>query len=197
MRRLDQAFDRQWGTDTSGTVNLGELKVDRTLALHGVRYQASDGDRLLEILNKLELPYSNYSFIDFGAGKGRIVLSAALLPFRKVYGVEFSPDLVSRAENNLAAFRRHAPQTAPVEIVCCDAAAFNLPSGNLVCYFYNPFDETIMRKVVESLESALDSAARDIKVIYVDPQCSHLFDRSGRWSRDMQGDVLILRAGSH
>lgn len=193
-RVRNQAFDRQWGTETSRMVSLGALELDRDLARHGKRYQASDSNQLREILRRLEISLSDYRFIDFGAGKGRIVLSAALLPFREVYGVEFSPELVRLAEKNLEIFGRRATKMAPIKMICCNAAVFDPPPGNLVCYFYNPFDEVIMRAVIAKLESALDDAARDIHVIYVDPQCGHLFEHSGRWLRSMHEGVLILSA---
>src|SRR5262249_19084439 len=40
-------------------------------------------------------------FIDLGAGKGRVVALAAQYPFRRVQGVEISPQLVAAARVNL------------------------------------------------------------------------------------------------
>ncbi len=191
-RARDRIFDQTWGTDTSAKVNLSELKVDRDLARHGVRYQASDSDWLLAILDSLSLPLADFSFVDFGSGKGRIVLTASLRPFREIYGVEFSPELVAVAEGNLEIFARRNTGMAPVKIVCCDAAAFELPPGNLVCYFYNPFDEHVMAKVVAKLEAALEGGERDIRVIYHDPVCRHLFDASGLWTANELEGTLIF-----
>ena len=69
-----------------------------------MRYQASDDENLALILDELQLPYADYSFIDFGCGKGRIVLTAALRDFRKIYSIEFSVELSSVARNNVEIF---------------------------------------------------------------------------------------------
>jgi predicted RNA methylase len=42
-----------------------------------------------------------FSFVDFGSGKGRVLLVASHYPFREVVGVEFSPELQKIAEGNI------------------------------------------------------------------------------------------------
>jgi hypothetical protein len=194
-RKADGQFDRKWGTDTSGTRNLSSLAVDRDLALHGVRYQASDEQGLLTMLDDMGIDFSDFSFVDYGCGKGRILLSASLRPFRGVHGVEFSDELVAVAEDNLNLFSASAPIQAPVSIACGNAAQYAPPAGNLVCYFYNPFDESIMSQVVARLETALE-AGGDIRIIYLDPEHSDLFRVSGRWQLQQRDDVLMARSGN-
>lgn len=41
-------------------------------------------------------------FLDLGSGKGRMVLSAARFPFRRIIGVELSNDLTAIARRNVA-----------------------------------------------------------------------------------------------
>src|SRR5947207_335541 len=53
--------------------------------------------RELPILN-----YSGYTFVDFGSGKGRMLLLAAEHPFAAVQGVEYNEHLHECAKNNLA-----------------------------------------------------------------------------------------------
>src|SRR6185503_12151373 len=55
------------------------------------------------------------TFIDFGCGKGRVVHQAARWPFRRVIGVEVSPELAEIARAGLAA-RRHRHRSRDVEI---------------------------------------------------------------------------------
>src|SRR3981189_2153520 len=42
------------------------------------------------------------SFIDYGAGLGRVTILAAQLPFKRVIGVEFDEALVERGNANIA-----------------------------------------------------------------------------------------------
>lgn len=194
VRAQDRAFDQRWGTDTSGTRNLGSLKVDSDRARHGVRYQASDDEALRSILDEMAIPYPDYTFIDFGCGKGRIVLAASLYEFKRVVGVDFSDELVSIAKQNIDIFRRKAPPKAPMEIVCTDAADFAIPSGNLLAYFYNPFDATVMAQVVTNLETALDGEKREILAIYVDPRCIEVFEKSGSWTKRVVQQTQVFSA---
>lgn len=57
------------------------------------------------------LDYSKFTFIDFGAGMGRVLLMASERPFRKIIGVEFARELITIAENNLRSYS--PPQAMP------------------------------------------------------------------------------------
>lgn len=195
-RARDHAFDVKWGTDTAGMRDLGSLKINLDRARHGRRYQAGDGEHLLAILDDLGLSFPDYTFIDFGSGKGRVILMAALRPFRRVYGVEFSEELTSVALKNLHIFEQKVSTMSPVQVACVDAAEFKLPVGNLVVYFNNPFDATVMAEVVANLEAALRGGEREIRVIYVHPQCAEIFDRSGYWTRETVQGMLVLSTRS-
>src|ERR1700719_3166712 len=53
-----------------------------------------------------------YTFVDIGAGKGRALLLAAELPFRKVIGVELSEELARIAQKNITLWKHVArPRT--------------------------------------------------------------------------------------
>lgn len=192
IRADNLAFDRRWGIDTMGTCNLSALQIDPQLARHGVRYQASDGDLMLNILDRLPIVHSDFNFIDFGSGKGRIVLFASQRNFKKVYGVEISPELVSIAKRNLESFKEKNEKIAPIKMICSSAEKFEIPDGNIVCYFYNPFDKTIMRPVVENLENHFSRGGATIYVIYVDPRHRAIFDQSGCWRAETFEDVLVF-----
>jgi len=49
--------------------------------------------------------FSQYSFIDMGSGKARMLFVAAELPFRRVIGVEFDRKLHAAAKENIARWR--------------------------------------------------------------------------------------------
>jgi tRNA1(Val) A37 N6-methylase TrmN6 len=80
-----------------------------------------------------------YSFVDVGAGKGRALLLAAGLPFRKIVGVELSEELARIAQRNIARWNRAARPKARIHVVQQDAAKFRWPRTPLLVYLYNPF----------------------------------------------------------
>ncbi len=123
-------------------------------------------------------------FIDYGAGLGRVVVLAAMYPFRKVIGVEVVPKLVAEA-------RRNVEQARPflvcrdVELVECDAARFRLPAEVTVLYFYNPFGGAILKAVMDDIERSQNEHPRAMTAIVknVTEDFSHWFDQSPQWGK--------------
>jgi tRNA1(Val) A37 N6-methylase TrmN6 len=65
-----------------------------------------------------------YTFVDGGAGKGRALLLAAELPFRKVIGVELNEALARIAQRNVILWKRLAQSQLKIRAVHQDAAKF-------------------------------------------------------------------------
>jgi predicted O-methyltransferase YrrM len=103
------AFDRRHGTDTSSFADLKTLGIASENKRHGERYQPSPVYSLRRLLGRLAIRYRDYSFVDFGSGKGRTLLIASELPFKQVIGVEFGEELHLQAERNIA---RYGPRAA-------------------------------------------------------------------------------------
>lgn len=119
------------------------------------------------LLQDLDEDYSNFSFVDFGSGRGRVLLAAAEKPFRNVLGVEFSPRLHNEAERNIADYPSERLKSETVRSVCMDAARFDLPDGDCILYFFNPFGADLLERVVErSLDQARSGKRRIIVILY-------------------------------
>ncbi len=103
------------------------------------------------LIGHVPFPLSAATFVDVGAGMGRVVLLAALHPFRQVVGVEISPALATIARQNLARVPRSTLRCPDVRLVCRDAASYRFPAGDLVVYLYNPFDATVLAPLVARL----------------------------------------------
>jgi SAM-dependent methyltransferase len=158
------AFDRDFGVDTEGIVRLEGLRVrgDRRL---GVHYQPSEPDAVRQVLEALPISGGEFVFVDIGSGKGRVVLIASQLPFKRVIGVEFCEEFHDVARANVAAFPESARRCGSVELACMDAAEFEFPADPLVLYFYNPFLEPTMRKVLDNLGASLAPSPRPVFVV--------------------------------
>jgi SAM-dependent methyltransferase len=110
------------------------------------------------------------SFIDYGAGLGRVVILAAQLPFRCVIGVEFSADLVQRAIANVKAARTLL--RSPVNVVCIDAAAFEIPDDASTLFFANPFAGSILASVLERVRASYAKCPRPLQLVCTVPEQS-------------------------
>ncbi len=174
----DDAMDRRYGIDTRGIIEANEVDC---VGEHGAQSNGHEPIQRLLFERMLDAAAPNYAectFIDFGSGKGRAVILAAHRPFKKVIGVEFSPMLHAIAESNASRFRLRMPQAPAIELRCEDAAQTVIPQSGLLCFFYNPFGELVMEKVLNNLRASLTVCPRPLTVVYRNPVHSELLDRA-------------------
>lgn len=168
-RRSGQRFDAEHGVVTEALLFLGELDPDAIgeAMEDATHYEPTPVKEFGALLDALNAPVEGWTFIDVGAGMGRIVMLASLRPFRQAVGVEVSPALCETARDNLVRWRRAHPRPAckDLRIVCADAAAFDFPPGNLVVYLYNPFGERTLAKLADELAAR----AGECYVVYHTP----------------------------
>ena len=166
-RQHPDSFDAQHGTDTETTVRLEGLQIEGDNVTLGHRYQASNSDEVRKTLRALPIAYEDFTFIDVGSGKGRVLLLAAEFNFSRIVGIEFASALHEVAQRNIALTGLHER----VESVCTDAAEYEWPEGPLVLYFYNPFLLPVLRKTLSGIVTSLNRSPRPIYIIlmYVNP----------------------------
>jgi SAM-dependent methyltransferase len=121
--------------------------------------------------------YSQYTFIDMGSGKGRVLFVAAEYPFRKVIGVEFSNDLHEEALANIKRYNYRGQRCADIEPVHADAREFEFPNENLVIYLFNPFGPEVMGRMLANLERSIEQHPRHVIVVMLWPEQSHLVEQ--------------------
>jgi len=168
---ISDDFDRRLGTDTATMVPSWLIRTTSLNAKFANRYQTAGGFDLVEAMKLLDRAPDDLIFVDLGSGKGRKLIEAGQLGFKQVIGVEFSDDLVAIAHRNL-----EIVGMPRVIVVRCDAAKYDIPDGDIVVYFYNPFKEQVMRDVIKNLERAAASQPeREMFVIYSRPESESLF----------------------
>lgn len=147
-----RAFDRRHGTDTSEIVEFPDHLVDGDNQQYGYSYVPTPPKIFHRIMQSLSICFGDFTFIDFGSGKGRVVMLALEYGFKQVVGIEYSVPLHDTAANNIKIFQTHRPINLPlVELVCSDAAKFEFSRGNKVLYFFNPFSEKVMEIILNNL----------------------------------------------
>ena len=104
-------------------------------------------------------------FLDIGCGLGRSLVVANEVGFIDLYGVDISDNLISRCQNNMSKVGVSA------SLSCIDVADFDVPSGKLVIYLFNPFGEERMTDLV----SRLACREEETLVIYHNPKHSECF----------------------
>ena len=184
-------FDKKYGTDTGGYLSPEELVTGRTNDALNYGYSAIAPSVFREACRRWRdtLPAVSgrveaYSFVDVGAGKGRALLLASEVPFRRIIGVELNSDLARIAQRNLARWERLTRSKTSIRAVQEDALNFRWPRPPLLVYLYNPFDCSLIARLADKLAALSSSSASSlVDILYVNPTCSDALTSSGVFSR--------------
>lgn len=93
-------------------------------------------------------------FVDYGAGLGRSTILAARERFGHVIGMDLDANLVARGNENIRGARG---LKCPAEIICADAATFDIPDDASVLYFCNPFVGKVLASALEKIRQWIDT----------------------------------------
>lgn len=151
----DMLFDRRHGVETSQHVEIGQAgPVDGEHGEHGAAYHPTRVRHFRKVMDALSLP-PGLGLLDYGAGKGRVLLLATQQPFHRIVGVEYAASLCRDAENNLQTWRARTGMGHQVEIVHTDAATYEIAPDLHVFYLFNPFGPVVLEKVLDQIHASL------------------------------------------
>lgn len=168
----DRAFDRSLLASTAERVPAHELGVESANSSHAVEYAPTPSAVFRALVGDLPRPLERFDFVDFGSGKGRVLMLAARFPFKTITGVEFSPELHAVASDNI----KDAKLEGRVTSVLGDAAAYEIPAGPCVFYLYNPFGEPVIRSVRDNILASFARSPRPMFIIYYNPKYANTFE---------------------
>ncbi len=156
-------FDRRLGVDTAGRLKPTDATVRVGDASLGVIYIGTQPRLARWWLSGLPRDRADFTFVDMGSGKGRVLLFALEAGFRRAVGVEFAEELHAAAAGNARAAREHG---LSIEPILGDAGAFEFPNEPLVVHFNNPFHDPVMMRVIANLTDSYERLPRPIIVVY-------------------------------
>ncbi len=171
-------FDLRRGTETFLPHELDRLRMTAAAVADGVQYQGANPRLVRELLSCLPSIVRGATFVDYGCGKGRVLLMAAETGFTQLIGVDFAPELAAICEANLRR-RRGRAACAEVKVRVQDAAEFELPSGPLVVFLYNPFHGETLRRVVARLRQRAKADRQPVWILYANPRELPTFTAAG------------------
>ncbi len=172
--------ESKYGLNTSRIVNVKELAVKGDNLSHAENYQGASYfllENIFAYIQQLNIP-GGLRLLDLGCGKGRAVAVAAWYGCKTITGVEFAEELYKEAQKNITAVRARFSDTQ-FTLVLADAADYSIADDTNVFFFFNPFDETIMLRVIRNILSSLKKNAREVYVIYINPVHRETFLSAG------------------
>jgi SAM-dependent methyltransferase len=184
FRYVEHPFDKRHGLDTSGYISKRDLTAGHPHDEYLTGYSAVAPSVFRQMCRRwvdtlaARSRVQAFSFIDVGAGKGRALLLASELPFRKIIGVELNKELSYVAAHNIEAWKREHSARLPIRIVHQDILDFRWPRTPLVVYLYNPFERELVEELIERLRWAAKAGSRCVDVLYLNPVFGHLLPRS-------------------
>lgn len=176
-RMFDFHFDFKYKTDTRNRISLEDLTVTGENKEHGSFYQPTMALSFNRLLDTIPLP-SESVLVDFGCGKGRVLLLAALRGIKKAVGIEFSPELCEIARNNVRIVEQATGSCLNISVIEGDVTHYEIEDDQNIFFLFNPFDDVILEAVVKNIQLSLRRRPREIAMIYYNPVHSHILDNS-------------------
>ncbi|MEP6583575.1 MAG: class I SAM-dependent methyltransferase [Ginsengibacter sp.] len=170
--------EKKYDLDTIELDRLKGLSVYGDNLAHASIYQGANYFLLEKAFDYLQEIKGNQCIVDFGCGKGRVLVVAAYYGFKKITGIEFARALCVAAERNIAKVQSLFPSTQ-FKVICDDAINYKIEDDQNVFFFFNPFDEVIMLAVAKNILKSLKENSRHIFIVYLNPLHKEIFLSAG------------------
>jgi SAM-dependent methyltransferase len=191
-------FDIENGVQTSGLIPGRFLKTGHAHDRHSTAYFGVAPSVFHGLLKRWRrtkpiAPIEEFTFLDLGAGMGRAILLAAEIPFRKVIGVELNPVLAGIAQRNVARWRAAGRVQSQARVICGDAVSTPIPRGPCLVFLFNPFGESVMRRLVKRFAAALAARPGQLDLLYVNNEQDRTIGLQSGFARLYFGQVRRTR----
>ena len=123
-------------------------------------FDHSSIDRVFDVIANLPC---EKDFMDIGCGKGQMLVMANMAGFNKIAGIEFNNELAQVAKTNLKELDIKA------DIVVGDATQYKDFDEYTIFFFYNPFGEKAMLKVLDNIKESQVRRKREVYLVYGNP----------------------------
>ena len=168
---IEAIDERRFHSATAGDLPLSALDIQSKNAAHAGPYCTPSPFRIirktLESVRALQGgTVSNSTLIDFGCGRGRVLLMASEYGFKQAIGVEFSPQLCREAATITEAYlQARERRSTDILVVNADAADYPIPPQANVFYCF-AFDGHLLDLVARNIVESHKSVTRPIWLIY-------------------------------
>jgi SAM-dependent methyltransferase len=162
---LGQRWDRKYGVETGGHIELADLDVVGANKALEATFVSSSPKTFRYLSRLFPENRENLTYIDVGSGKGRTLFLASLMGFGRIIGVEYSADLCAKAEQNIATFRAPRERKEAFSVVHADATEYEFPRSDLVLYFASPFKLELWHSMIENIVRSLREAPRSVTLV--------------------------------
>ena len=185
-REAKHPFDRTHRVDTGGLIYADGLSTGHEHDRHSAGYYATapslfrgSVELWRETLTRTGCALEDYTLVDIGCGKGRVLMLATEYTFREIVGIELNPGLVKIARSNLRKWMRRTRAKPPVRIIQGDALTAPLPDGPVLLFYFNSFERELTEMWLPRLGELATHRSSPVDLIYVHPEFDALVRKAG------------------
>jgi SAM-dependent methyltransferase len=169
--------EKKYGINTTGANELKKLQANGIDISHATIYMPVSYALLENIFLQLTTTPKKH-FVDIGCGKGRALCVAAFHQYHTITGIDFSEALCKDAAHNLTLIKNSIP-ACKYSIQTMNAMDYQFPEDADCIFFFNPFDDIVMQKVIVNILKSIKLKPRSVDVVYVNPLYKDLFLQNG------------------
>lgn len=184
---FDAVHDTETGVLIPGTALATGHRHDRFITAYHATAPSLFRKLMVQWGEMALYPLEKTAFVDVGAGKGRAMLLAAEMPFRRILGVELHPGLATSARSNIATWRNLNPRLdprlkretggiqaqakyVPMRLVEADVMGMPMPMGPCCVFLFNPFDLVLMDRFLDRLTRLFTGRPGELDLLYVNDE---------------------------
>lgn len=176
-------FDRLNGTSTGSLIPGEQLTTGHRHDRHNTAYHGVAPSLFRKLLARWQSlavhPIERTAFLDIGGGKGRAMLMATELPFRRIVGVELHPGLAECARANIELWQ--ASHTGShMRLEEGDAMRMRIPAGPCLAFLFNPFDIILMDRLLTRFMHQFRDRHGELDLLYVNDEQRRLIQDEHR-----------------
>jgi SAM-dependent methyltransferase len=156
------------------------------------------------ILNKIfkflsadeDFNLSKTVLLDYGCGKGRVMIVALEFGVLHVFGVEYDKRIFNDCCNNLNKVFNFKKNKRKTNYECTheDAKDYVIPKSCNTVFIYNPFGRKVMNQIITNLKDFVYKEETNITVIYVNPVFGEILIENGFTEiGNIANDVLFYK----
>lgn len=175
----DRSIERLCFVGTSKTVPLSILRVPHRLRRTGHDYRPTPRLVFKWAMAAVPEDLARHAFVDYGAGRGRVLLMASHYPFEKITGAEIAAELYDDCLLNIAQYPRSLMKCRDVGCEHLSAMRLEEPDQETVFYLNNPFTRVMLERVVDKIVRSYKQNPRRTYVICIDIDEHPLFEDTG------------------
>lgn len=186
---VDRWFDFRYGVDTCACSELDELTIDSANKTSGYLYKPVRILPLRKFFQAIRptLPREAV-LVDFGSGKARVLLVSAEFGFQAARGVEFARELCAVSRINCTRYQARSGTATRLTTVEADAAKYQIRPEENFFIMCNPFDDSIVRAVLDNIAASATRHPRDIWIAYYNPKWGAVIEQQPRFAAEREFD---------